>query len=674
MIEKNMKYILIISIMITIFCFSYCSQENESKGIPGKKVLVLGIDGMDFILLSSFMEQGKLPTFSKLSRQGCFHELGTSTPPQSPVAWSNFITGKNPGGHGIFDFIHRIPDTLEPYLSTSISEEPPERVKFGFLSLKNRFSIPFTEYHLPYSAGSIKLMREGKAFWEFLDDAGIENTIFKIPSNYPPIESGTRTISGMGTPDIQGTYGNFSFYSNTASEMKQEIAGGHIYEIEVLDNQVKAELYGPPNTFIDDLPQLTIPFTVYIDTDGLVGKIVLQDSEILLKQGEWSNWVQLDFEPIPYIQSLNGICKFYLKEVYPDFKLYVTPINIDPSNPALPISQPPEYAQELFENIGFYYTQGMAEDTMALANGVLNNEEYLTQSEFVFTERMKMYNYELERFRKMETGLLFFYFSTLDQNTHVFWRTMDTKSPAFNMERDQNFTTVMEKMYQKMDGVLKHTMESIPDDTTLIVMSDHGFSPFYRSFQLNSWLLENGYITLKDPAKRSEIQMLSFVDWEKTRAYALGLNGLYLNIHGREPNGIVQGGNERESLIQDLIFKLKNIQDPENDEYVILDMYRTDKEYTGPYKNMAPDLIVGYNRGYRSAWESSLGEFPTELIADNTNAWSGDHCMSPEVVKGIFLSNKKSRIINPKLQDMAPTFIKEFGLPVPEDMTGQPVF
>lgn len=663
--------IIILGGLVSILLF-YCSNF-EQKNMVNKKVLVLGFDGMDPQLLKSFIEKNVMPNFSRLARTGCFHELGTSIPPQSPVAWSDFITGQNPGGHGIFDFVHRVPETLAPFLSTSVSEEPKEKINLGLFSIKNRFSIPFTKYHLPYSGGKIKLMRNGKAFWEYLDLAGIPSTIFKIPANYPPVQAGTRSLAGMGTPDIQGTYGNFSYYTDNPPEQEQEISGGNIYIIDVLDNSVQADLYGPPNTFKENNPILTIPFKVFIDPDNLVGKITFTDKEIILNQGEWSDWIQVDFQPIPLIQSLFGICRFFLKEVYPDFKLYVSPINIDPSNPAVPISYPASYATELYEKIGFFYTQGMAEDTKALSNGVLDNAEFLVQSEFVFQERMKMFEYELEHFQSMKNGFLFFYFSTLDQNSHVFWRTMDHKSPAYDPERDKDFVNVMQQMYQKIDYALGTAIKAVSDNTTLIVMSDHGFSAFNRGFQLNSWLLENGYIALTDSSQQEQGELFSNVDWSKTKAYALGLNGLYINQQGRESYGIVRP-DQKNSIIQELIIKLKNVKDPENDYNIIRDMFDTSKSYSGPYSSQAPDLIVGYDRGYRSAWESALGSFPISLFKDNKNAWSGDHCMSPTVVPGVFLSNKQIQILNPKLQDLAPTILTEFGLDPPNEMTGQPVY
>jgi predicted AlkP superfamily phosphohydrolase/phosphomutase len=668
---------LLIPIMVLSLTFLVGCLVDSGKDTRHTKVFVLGIDGMDPSLLKSLMAEGIMPNFSRLADEGCFSELGTSIPPQSPVAWSNFITGMNPGGHGIFDFIHRDPKTLKPFLSTSTSVDPKERIDLGLFTIKNRLGIPFSPYHLPLSGGEIKLMRFGRAFWEYLDEAGIESSIIKIPSNYPPVKAGTRSISGMGTPDVLGTYGTFSYYTNNPPVQKHdddEIAGGSVFLVEVEDNQVKAELHGPPNTFKEGNPALAIPFSVLLDPDHFVGKIVLPDREILLNQGEWSGWEQVDFKPIPYVQSLKGICRFYLKEVYPDFKLYVSPINIDPSDAAIPISHPAGYARELYDKIGYYFTLGMAQDTKALSNGILDNKEYLTQANFVLDEEMKLFDLEYNRFLAMKGGFLFYYFSSLDLNSHMFWRALDHLSPAYDPIKDEKFTPVLRDLYRTMDTLLGRIRQSLPANVTLIVMSDHGFTSFNRSFQLNTWLLENGYITLIDPTRQEEGELFVNVDWTRTKAYALGLNGLYLNIRGREPNGIVSSGQERDQLLEEIMSRLQGIVDPQTGGQVILDVFRTDRAYSGPYTSQAPDMIVGYNRGYRSAWENALGAFPKTILKDNTNPWSGDYCMSPRVVPAIFLSNRKSVNTAPKLEDIAPTVLAEFGIPIPLSMNGRPLF
>jgi predicted AlkP superfamily phosphohydrolase/phosphomutase len=478
----------------------------------------------------------------------------------------------------------------------------------------------------------------------------------------------------MGTPDIQGTYGIFSYYTDHPPLLTEDdFSGGRLVEVWVEDNIVRTELQGPKNDLRagNEKPYVNVPFTVFIDPVNPVGKIQIQDNEIILKEKEWSDWVRVKFELIPHLKSISGICRFYLKELRPDFKLYVSPINIDPADPAMPISTPAGYSRELAERVGLFYTQGIAEDTKALDNGVFDNKDFLTQSGFVLDESERNFDYELKQFKE---GLLFFYFSSLDQGTHMFYRTMDVKHPARIAAEDDPYADALEKLYIAMDRNLGKALEHVDADTTLIVNSDHGFAPFYKSFHLDSWLEKNGYAVLKGVLPGQKGSLFQHTDWSRTRAYALGLNALYVNLYGREANGIVMKGAERNALLEELKQKLLEVRDPETGEQVIAKVYRTDEVYTGPYTEKAPDLIVGYARGYRGSWETALGDFPPDLFSVNKKKWSGDHCMAAEVVPGVIVTNKKIRIEDPALYDIAPTVLREFGLEKEKSMVGRCLF
>lgn len=627
--------------------------SSSDKSQTDKKLIVIGFDGMDYKLLKKLMSEGKLPAFKKLSEEGDFKSLGTSIPPQSPVAWSNFITGMNPGGHGIFDFIHRDPETMFPYLSTSKTEPSEKTVTIG-------------KWVIPLSSGEVKLLRQGKAFWEYLTEDGIPTTIFRVPANFPTTsETDAKQISGMGTPDIQGTYGTFSYYTDNPPEGYLDISGGQIFPVRVKRNMVKAKLPGPLNTFKKNAPESKIGFEVFVDPDNPVAKIVVQDQEIILQEGEWSDWTKVKYSLVPYLQSTTGIVRFYVKELHPDFKIYVSPVNIDPSAAALPISTPEEYAEELANEIGLFYTQGIPEDTKALSEEVLTDHEFLEQTSLVMEEEMKMLDYELERFN---TGMLFFYIGRVDQLSHMFWRTMDPKHPAYDSAT--KLRQVIENGYIEMDGVLAKILQKVDDNTTIIVLSDHGFAPFYRAFNLNTWLNKQGYVILKDD---EESEFFQNVDWSSTQAYGVGFNGLYINQKEREREGIVEPG-DKDKLLDEISEKLLEIRDPKNGEQVISRVYRASEVYSGPNLKDAPDLIVGYNAGFRASWETVLGSFPKEILRDNTEKWSGDHLMEASLVPGIIISNKKIQAENPALYDIAPTILSEFDIPTQEGMIGENIF
>ena len=613
---------------------------------------------MDPQLLTRFMQEGKMPNFATLAQRGSFKRLTSSIPPQSPVAWSNMITGMNAGGHGLFDFIHRDPKTLALYFSASRVEAPKHSIHLG-------------SWVIPLGSGSAEQLRRGKAFWEILDDNGIPNSVFRIPANFPPVPAKGETLSGMGTPDLRGTYGTFSFYTDDPTAVAGAVEGGQVIPVQVENSQVISKLIGPDNSFRKGSPAATEPFSVAVDPLESVARIAVQDHEFVLREGEWSNWVKIEFQLIPFFGNVKGMCRFYLKQAHPRFQLYVSPINIDPADPALPISTPSSYSRFLSEEVGEFYTQGIAEDTKALSDGVLDDKEFLEQSRTVLAEHRRIFDLQFPKFQK---GVFFFYFSSLDLNSHMLWRLIDPEHPAYDATLASQYGSVLQEFYQQMDQVLGEVLPKLDEHTTLLVLSDHGFAPYRRSFNLNTWLLNNGYITLKSDANPDDNEPLANVDWSKTRAYGLGLNGLYLNMHARERQGIVTPGAEADALLKEIREKLLAVRDPINNLPVITRVDFAADVYQGPYAHDGPDALVGYNRGYRAGWKTILGAFPPDILEDNTNPWSGDHCMDYTLVPGVLLSNRDIAAATPALTDIAPTILAEFGIAKPKDMMGQSVF
>jgi len=621
-----------------------------------KKMIVLGLDGMDPVLTKRWIDEGRLPAFRKLLLQGGdFRPLRTSLPPQTPVAWSNFTTGMDPGGHGIFDFFNRDPKTYIPIFSATETSGAAKTIRIG-------------KTVIPLSGGQIRNLRKGKAFWQVLEEAGVPATVFKMPSNYPPVESKQRTLAGMNTPDLKGSYGFFRYYTNEATAVIQEAGGGgEVHDVYVVGNRVEAELPGPVNTFRTDAPEATIPFQVFIDPANAAAKIVIQGQEFILKEREWSGWKHVSFSLIP-TQSVHGICLFYLKEVRPKFKLYVSPINMDPARPALPISTPDSYAKELERRFGPYFTKGLPADTSALVNGVLDEEEFLTLDNMVYEESMAMLEYELGRF---DEGLLFYYFSNADQRQHMFWRLTDPGHPAYDEKLAGRYGDVIARTYGEMDKALDMALRKADKDTVVVAMSDHGFNAFRRGFNLNTWLLQAGYHKLAKPWKQAESQFFDNTDWSKTRAYGMGLNSLYINERDREGEGIVAPGPDKDNLVREIVQKLEALTDPRTGERVILKAFVAKDTYRGKNLEMAPDIVLGFNRGYRISWQSPLGGFPREVVEDNAQKWSGDHMTAPDVLPGIVFANRKIAAEAPALHDVTAAVLGVFGVETPADMIGK---
>lgn len=630
------------------------------SAVAGPKVLVIGFDGMDPLLLEEFRSTGAMPNFDNfLANGGQLSEFGTSIPPQSPVAWSNFITGRDSGGHGIFDFIHRNPETLLPYSSTSEAKGSTRFIKLG-------------SWKIPRGGGDIRNLRQGTAFWEILSDAGIDATIFKVPSNFPPVECEARSLSGMGTPDLTGNYGISTLITDDPP-INRDLGGGRIESVWLDDGVFTADLIGPKNTWREDDPEARITVTGRIDSESHTAWIEVGNTELVLEQGEWSDWITLEFSMIPVLKTVSGICRFFLIEAGPVLRLYVTPIQIDPANPEMPISTPAGYSGEIADAIGPYYTQGLPEDTSALENGFLDDDQYVQLSNIVLKERLAQLDYELDRFATLDEGFLFFYFNAPDQTCHMHWRNMDSTSPT-HAEADPRHAGRIAEMYIALDKALGGAMEKVGDDTVVMIMSDHGFAPWNRAFHVNTWLLENGYLFLKEGKAPKDVEMLLGVDWSRTRAYALGINGLYLNLQGREKEGIVQPGSEQDALLAELKMKLEATMDPLSDERAIKYAYRADQTYNGPLKNSGPDIVMGYHRGWRGSNESALGSIAAEVFTDNMLKWSGDHCIAADEVPGILMTNKPILRENCELLDMAPTILRLFGITPPPEMVGGSVF
>jgi len=613
-----------------------------------RRVIVIGIDGMDYAVVRDLMAAGRMPNFSTIAQGGGVAPLATTNPPQSPVAWSSFITGEDPGQYGIYDFIHRDPGTMQPFLSTTRTV-PGRTVTAG-------------PWRVPITSGHVEMLRAGAPFWSALTARGIDATIVRMPANYPPSGTASRELSGMGTPDLRGDYGTFTLFT---SDPARVVSSDAIVPVMVQNGEVRGALVGPENPFKARPTPVAAPFVVHVDARAPVAKLVIgtekeKKEERILHVGEWSDWVPVSFGLAP-LERLHGMARFYLKQAHPSFELYVSPVNLDPLNPAMPLSTPGTYAAELASATGRYYTQGMPEDTKALSQGVLTRDEFLTQAGLAHAENLSQYRYELGRFRR---GLLFYYFGHLDQVSHMMWRPRDPGHPAYDAARDAPYAHVVDDLYVTFDGIVGETLARMPADTTLMVMSDHGFTTWRRSFSLNAWLEQNGYLAVIDPARR-ERDVLANIDWSRTRAYGLGLNGLYINVRGREKNGIV-APDARAALVAEIAARLESFQDPATGQLAVKKAYRREEVYAATdFPDLSPDLLIGYAAGTRVSNESALGAVPRDVVTDNRDEWSGDHCMDPSVVPGILLWNRPLRTHPGSLQQLAAAIFAEFGVERP---------
>jgi predicted AlkP superfamily phosphohydrolase/phosphomutase len=616
-----------------------------------KRVVVLGLDGLDHGLTERMLAEGKLPHLEALRKQGCFKPLGTTLPSISPVAWSSFQTGTNPGKHNIYDFLIPDPHTYRPKLS-SVEIRPPRR------------TIRLGKYRIPLGKADVRLLRKSRPFWNYLGDYGVFSSIIRVPITFPPEKLRGVLLSAMCVPDLRGTQGMFSHYT-TRPQREGERTGGEVHRVTRTGNTVRADLIGPENPYRGDGSVLRAPFVVNIKGDDRA-VLAIDGIRHELRKDVYTDWVRVPFRVAPGVR-VHGLCKFLLLEAGAEFGLYVTPVNIDSESPVMPISAPPVYSLYLTKRQGAFATLGLAEDTWAVNEHVLGDRHFLQQCLDADREREAMFFDSLDKVRR---GLCVVVFDGSDRLQHMFWRDIDPTHPARAEHPVPEGRNLIEDLYRRMDALVGRTMAKCRrEDTLLMVISDHGFNGFRRGLDLNRWLEENGYLALCDGRRNEEF--LAGVDWSRTRAFAVGLSGIFLNLKGKYAQGIVEPGEEADRLREEIAGRLTALVDPETGAGAIKRTYITAKVYRGPYKDHAPDLIPGYQRGYRVSWETAIGRTTESVFHDNTKAWSGDHCIDPSLIPGVLFCNHPIQAESPRLMDIGPTVLATFGVPIPEHMDGK---
>ena len=631
-----------------------------------KKAIVIGLDGLEPTIVEAMLERGELPNLARIRQSGFYSRLRTTYPAQTPVAWSSFATGTNPGGHGIFDFISRDPQRYLPDAALSHFEKP-----------KNIFSPP-----------QVVNNRKGTPLWQTLSQAGVPSVVLRCPCTFPPDEINGRMIAGVGVPDLRGSQSKGTFYTQDPKVKAQE---SEQVVIVPAGPEFKTHVIGPRNTRQSPPSDATSEIKVQAKSGSLLIETGGTPARIEVRQNSWSEWVRFKFK-LSMLQSVSGIARFYIRSVEPNIEFYVSAVNFDPATPLFPISSPGGYGKEAAEEIGLFSTLGMAEDHNGLNNGRFDELAFLAHCELVIEERERLMRCELDRFSE---GFFFLLYDTPDRVQHMLWRFRDPEHPGYEPDLAREYGNLIEQHYARCDKLLAPVLDKLDDDTLLIVLSDHGFNTFRRAFDTNTWLWQNGLLTLKNGHKPQPDSGEAFadVDWSKTYAYAVGLGGIYLNVKGREGEGILENGTEAERVRNAIQSGLAGIVDTKTQRPAIRSVLRREELYSGPYAMNAPDLLVNFCPGFRVSWQSAVGGFAESVITDNVRKWSGDHIVDPESVPGVvFVNQNQSQTTHPvspnsgstrvghpqgsvtknlpSIIDLAPTILNYLGVPVPKTMEG----
>jgi predicted AlkP superfamily phosphohydrolase/phosphomutase len=624
-----------------------------------KRVVIVGLDGMDPGLATKFMREGRMPNFQKLAERGVFRPLDTSVPSMSPVAWSTFATGADASQHGIYDFLTRDPCTYAPMLSSTDIGKAKRVLNIG-------------RYVIPIGKPRIKLLQKGQHFWKLLGDRHIFSIIQRVPITFPPVPfKNGLLLSGMCVPDLRGSQGTFSFFSTDAEGDKARFTGGEQTVLRRKGDEIRSRIVGPDHALLKTGGRMTIPFTLTVAKDRRSAQLAIDGVEAFaLEPGVYSDWVELTFQAGLGIK-VRGIVKFHLISLEPHVNLYMTPIHIDPEHPAMPIAHPEVYAIYLAKKQGKFATLGLAEDTWALNERVIDEKVFFEQAMTFYDERERMF---LDAIKQTKRGLVTTVFDTTDRVQHMFYRYLDPTHPA-NVGKDtEEWKDAIARVYERTDELIGKVWNLVDDpDTTFLVISDHGFTNFRRGVNINAWLRDNGYLVLKDD-RRTGGDWFEGVDWSRTKAFALGLTGVFINRKGREKSGIVAEGTEYRVLVQEIAEKLGQLIDPATARPCVRRVAVSQSFFRGPYRFDAPDLLVGWDGGYRNSWECATGQVTEDTFTDNTKSWSGDHCVDPSIVPGVIFSNRAICTENPKLVDVPASVMRLFGQEIPKYMQGRMLF
>lgn len=610
---KKIVLAIIILVLIAAGIMGVMSLGGVKKT---NKVIILGFDGMDPNVLQKGWESGRFPNLKKLRDNGYFSPLQTVVPPQSPVAWASFITGDDPSKHGVYDFIERDPSNYGLNLVFSGND-------------KNTTTLHSTP------------------FWEKTTASRVPVTVLFLPDTFEPPKTLTgEMISGMGVPDVLGTQGTFTLFTTKKYPTNDYTWRGKVISVSKVKT-INTNIEGPKYNSGTHTKVSTIPLKIRIVDDKSV-EIMVQNQTFSIQKGEFSDWKKLEFS-IDFFTKVKGIVKFYLKNTAPDFELYMSPINFDPETPFKPISTPKSFSAKLSKEMGLYSTLGLPHDTWALEENVFDENAFLKQADSILSERRRIYYSKLEKYNN---GIFFAYFGMPDTISHMFWRFLNDPTSPYH--------DTINQYYDKMDEIVGQTLSKIDRDTTLIILSDHGFYSFDYEMNVNTFLLKNGYLVLKN-GKKGTGPLFDSVDWSKTKAYAAGYNSVFFNISGRESGGIVDQ-NDVSNLQKEIISKFMEEENQLTHEKIMKHVYTRQEMGISTDDSYAPDLILGFYKGTRSSWDSAIGATTVDVIQKRTYKWSGDHLFDPTEVPGVLFSNKKLGLKNPKITEVMPNVLKMVGI------------
>src|SRR3954471_5483504 len=595
---KSMRLVFVAVAAVIVLSPACSSSPRRGSSKFTQKMVILGFDGMDPHLLEKWMAEGKLPNISALAKRGGFSPLQTTHSPESPTAWASFATGVNAGKHNIYDFLIRDTTTYIPDLGM-VTRTPP---KFLF-------------DYIPTSKPQLHSIRGGTSFWVTAGKAGVRSDVLTVPVTFPPeeVEHGFM-LSGLPLPDIRGTMGTFSYYATDLSRYEEGNTemGGILRRLVFEGDTATSDLEGPPSPIVrqqieairrkssalndSDKARLAelqaaqdvrVPFTVRWDRAAKNAAVIIEGQTIQLQPGKWTPWIDLTFR-VNMLVRVKGMVQMLLINAGNELQLYVSPVNFKPDAPPVPMSSPSAFSATLYKEIGNYRTLGWAEATWALNEGRMDEKTFMDDLMVAFDDRARVI---LNRVDRKDWDLLVGVIESTDRVQHMMWRLIDPKHPMYDAALAAQFGDSIERVYRKADAFVGEVVRRVGPDVPIMIVSDHGFHTWRKSVNLDTWLVQQGYLALNGQQQGDKKLADLFgggtfwegVDWSRTRAYAMGIGQIYFNLRGRESKGIVSPGAEAAQLANELSAKLLTLTDPEDGTPIVRAVYKRDDIYHGEY-------------------------------------------------------------------------------------------
>jgi predicted AlkP superfamily phosphohydrolase/phosphomutase len=676
--------------MLSVLLLSAACRGTEPANANRPKLVILGFDGMDPDLAAQWIRAGQLPNIGRLAQEGGMLPLVTTHSPESPTAWASFATGVNPGKHNIFDFLVRDTNTYLPDLGM-VRREPPR----------------FLFNYVPIARPKVFSTRGGTSFWVSAGREGVRSRILTVPVTFPPedVPSG-KLLSGLPLPDIRGTMGTFYYFATDLSRYEEGNTefGGILRRLIMQNDVASTELPGPPNPIVRQRIQairtrgsslteqdraaiaelqadedVRVPLTIRWNRSAKTATVDIQGQSVQLEPGRMSRWIDLEFR-VNFLVRLHGMTQLLLMNADNELQLYVSPVNWKPDQPPVPMSSPASFAGDLFNRLGHFRTLGWAEATWPLNEGRMDEQTFMEDLYKAFDDRAQVI---LDRIDARDWDVFVGVIESTDRVQHMMWRLIDDTHPMYDAALAEQFGDSILRVYRRADQFVGEVLEHLEPGTTVMIVSDHGFHSWRKAVNLNTWLVQHGYMVRQgqQPGEK-RLDDLSgggefweTVDWSRTRAYAMGLGQIYFNLRGRESRGIVAPGAEAQQLAGEMAARLLTMTDPDDETQIVRAVYRRDDIYAGEYLHEAAELQVGMADGYRVSWQTTIGGSPPGIVYPNMRKWSGDHGgFDFAITAGVLVSNRPLAASEAAIVDIAPTVLKFFGLPIPAELDGKPLF